>query len=1321
MIAGLRTTLSLLTVLLVLCHVQGRGDEERLKKVLIVVEGPTSLKSRPMGDGRQLAALLGHFQVSTTVVGANDYQPRSIEANDITFYVGFSASNNVPAKFLDDMIRTEKSVVWLNTGFREACQRPDFRRHWGFVVNRFDSTSQFVSVRHNQMLFAKGEPNLNIVEITDRRNVTVVATAQSVGGKRDVPYIVHAGNLIYVADSPFASAGSTDRYLLFADLLHDILGEQHEEAGHSALIRIEDVNPMENPDRLREIADMLSGRGIPFLVGVSPFYVNPGEGIRVSLSDKPDLVDALKYMVQNGGTIVMHGVTHQYRGITGSDYEFWDESSNGPIKDETVEGISRKMDSGIQEFMRNGLYPLIWETPHYTASTKFYQTIVKYFSSAMEQRLSIEDFDFSQFFPYIIYHDLYGQRVYPENLGYVPLDDDIEKGRASVKAIVDGARAHLAVRDGFAACFFHAFVDIRLLEELVDQVQALGYTYIDLREQTHWVKTKDRVILCGSQKYEVTLQDQYLLETTFERNGEIASSTVSPQREKGIVRRYVELAPGQFYKAEPVEFRDRKENLVDRFLRGATQVFHKVFTGEEHWREARPAIVWNHYARGASFNDQTSFISTFRSIGIPVDTLFIGERWDLTQYNLLIVPFGAVDSLLAANFDDMTRFVAEGGDLITDGGPDLVENFGIKIRQTQLRIMKTRERLYPEERVRWRYADLAHKFDADNVDEIFCVDEATEAPLVIGKGWGKGKVLFFATRFDPYSTLGISCYPYLLEYVRLYFQLGPIVRRDNLEVYFDPGFRRTLSTEQLVKQWVKQGVRVVHAAGWHQYPKYTYDYERLLRLAHANGILVYAWIEPPQVSQKFWQQHPEWREKNYRGEDVRPSWRYPVAMTDDRCLSAMAGEYRALLEQFPWDGVNIAEVYYEAARGVLDPQYYTPMNPAARAEIFRKYGFDVTKIFDPQSPSFWKTHPEIVSTLTEYRVQSLRHVYETLLPVLQAAGKGREGFEIIVTAMDSFGSPELREYIGVDMRQILALQKRFGFSLQVEDPEHLWSTDPHRYVTMGDRYAALLNGRDKLLLDLNILQFRKPDKVTPFPTLIQTGTECFQLVREASIGAPRQTIYSESSVNPQDMMLLPYALASGVSYSYDGNGYHVSSPTSFVMKLPADAHELHVDDIAVTPARENMYMIPAGEHRITLPGNPARTFSAHELETRILSITGNLLTVSYGMRSVQFSYASPTRTLVSLNRVPTLVQVDGEGIPFEPMKGNDCFSIYLPPGRHDVVVVAGDVFAYGISFTSFWYTTAVAVFGSIAVFSLLVMYVLLKFVRGRYAQPVEVP
>jgi uncharacterized protein YdaL len=1283
------------------------------KTVLIVCEGSSNLKNPAIGIGRQLGALLGHFNTAVTIKGVNDYVPREMYHYDFIFYNGFQANSPVPAKFADDVMRMDKKVIWLNTGFKEFSAHPGVAEKFGFVVTSVDSVSRYNSVKYNGHLFSKGEQNINVVQMTRKSPATVVATAASSQARKEVPYIVQNGLFTYFADSPFAYADEGSKYLLFADMLHDILGEQHEES-HSALIRIEDVTPMENPENLREIADILSSRNIPFLVGVVPFYVNPSENVRISLSDKPEIVDALKYMVENGGTIVMHGVTHQYKGVTASDYEFWDESTNAPIKGETTEGIARKLEMGIQEFMKNGLYPLVWETPHYTASFQLYQTVAKYFSTAMEQRLGMEDFDYSQFFPYLIHKDLFGQTIYPENLGYIPLDPDMDKNEASVRTILDGARNNLYVRDGFASNFFHAFVDLDLLKQIVDSVQAMGYTYMDMREQTHWVKAKDRVILCGSQAYTITLDDQYLAEGYFARNGEPLKRSTSEQRQKGPVTKEITLEPGQFYKAEPTEFTERPLSFMDQVMLKAKRITDRVFSTEETWRQARPVILWNYHARGAAYNDQASFTAAFNSVNIKVDTIFVGQEINLAPYNLVIVPQTFVDSLRSDQYDMLREFVEQGGNLITDGKNDLADELGIKFADKQFRVSKVRDRYFPEEHISWRYPELVRRFDASDVEEVFCLDEVSEAPLAIGKKLGKGKVIFFATRFDPQSQLGYSQYPYLLEYVRKYCRLGPVMRRDNVEVFFEPGSRRNISTETLVKQWVSEGVRIIHAAGWHQWSKYTYDYARLVSLAHANGILVYAWLEPPQVSQKFWQDHPEWREKNFKGEDVRPSWRYPVALTDPKCVDAMINEYRNILQSFDWDGVNLAELYFEAARGLEDPELFTPMHPSAREAIRHKYGFDLAAIFDHSSPWYWRTNPEVKHAITEFRVAKLQEAYEKLFGMFGDVEKARPGFQVVVTAMDSYGSPELREYIGVDMNSIIGLQKKYSFYLSVEDPEHLWSTSPVRYVNIGRSYAKLVGDSSKVMLDLNILDLQeRSQKVTPFPTLVQTGTECFHLIRSAAEGAPRMVIYSESSVNPQDFIFLPYALASAVDYRPDQAGYVVNSPYSFTVRLPQDYLEVHIDGIPLSPARENSFVVPAGEHQLVFH-TASTNLSSYALQPRILSITGNLLSASYNNRTMDFAYESSTRTLVSVNREPTQVRVDGTDYPYTAMKGNDCFTIFLPEGKHRVSLAAGDPFSYGVSLTSFWSSTAIAIFGGVAIALLLLMYALLVIVRKRY-------
>jgi uncharacterized protein YdaL len=1280
------------------------------QRVLIVVEGKTDMKSVAIGDGRHLATLLCHFHATSTVVGVEEYAPHSLRSFDQVFYIGFNAHNRVPEKFLADVMEDAVPVTWIHTGFLEFSASPAVSKHFGFHVAQIDSVGGYTVVEREHETFTKDEPNLNVVTITDRARVKVLAQAVSPRTKHKLPYIVQSGKFTYIADSPFSSIGSTDRYLLFADMLHDLIGEQHEQS-HTGLVRIEDVNPLNDPGRLRDIADMLSGRGIPFLVGVSPFYVNPAEGLRISLSDKPELVDALKYMVRNGGAIVMHGVTHQYKGVTGSDFEFWDEGVARPIKGETIEGIQRKIEMGIQEFMNNGLFPLIWETPHYGASFQSYRVIAQYFSSAMEQRLAIENIDYGQYFPYLIPRDLFGQKIYPENLGYVPLYPDIKESQKAVQNIIHAARVNLNVRDGYAACFFHPFLDISLLEEIVDSIQAMGYIYADVRDDLNWVKTRDRIIMTGGQNFRLTLADQYLAETFFDEHGDVIRKEVSASRINGPVERSIDLEPGQLYKAEPTEFRERKVGLIEQVAHSVSHAISSIVSHEEQWQEARPLILWNQYARGSAFNDEASLASVFASVGIQVDTLFLGQSLEFGGHNLLIVPFAFVDSLDLKDYDVLDEFVRDGGNLITDTKNYLAENFGIRYSGTTLRVSRVIDRMFPEEPITWRVSELLAKFEADDVDEVFYVDNLTEAPLMIGKSWGKGKLIYIATRFDPASQLGYSLYPYLLEHSRKYFGLAPVVRREALEMFFDPGFRHNISIETLVQQWVRHGIRRIHAAGWHKYPKYTYDYQRLITTAHANGILVYAWLEPPQVSQKFWLDHPEWREKNYKGEDVLSGWRYPVAMTDSRCASAMTEEYANFLEAFDWDGVDIAEMYFGADRGFLDPQYFAPMHPSAREEVRWLYGFDLTSIFDPASPAYWKARPDVRNAVVAYRVGKLEELYRRLLRRFGEIARRREGFEIIVTAMDSYGAPELREYNGVDMSSLIGLRREFGFTLQVEDPETRWSTDPTRYTIMGGQYKERLGGDRGFMLDLNILSFRKPGVITPFPTLIQTGTECFQIIRAAALGAPRSTTYAESSVNPQDMVFLASASAAQVHYERTPNGYTVESPYSFTMKFPRTIGNIIMDGVLVPPFRDNQYMIPAGQHEIGLSQDVTGSLSPYQFYPHILSLTGNLLSCTYGMRTVSFAYESDGRCLVCLSSEPHSVSVDGKPLSFYSMRGYDCFTLYLPTGRHDVEIIAGDAFSYGVNVTSFWSTTAIAAFGALAVVALIGMYAVVRVRR----------
>ena len=98
-----------------------------------------------------------------------------------------------------------------------------------------------------------------------------------------------------------------------------------------ALIRLEDVSPWYalNPKRLellRHIADYLASRHVPFQVAMIPVYLDPAAGIYIGL-DSPDdprakkFIATIHYMLSKGGSIGLHGYTHQMdQGVTGGQY-----------------------------------------------------------------------------------------------------------------------------------------------------------------------------------------------------------------------------------------------------------------------------------------------------------------------------------------------------------------------------------------------------------------------------------------------------------------------------------------------------------------------------------------------------------------------------------------------------------------------------------------------------------------------------------------------------------------------------------------------------------------------------------------------------------------------------------------------------------------------------------------------------------------------------------------------------------------------------------------------------------------------------------------
>src|SRR5262249_45776090 len=159
----------------------------------------------------------------------------------------------------------------------------------------------------------------------------------------------------------FSYIGPRDRYLVLADLLHDILGVEHP-TNHRAMVRLEDVGAMVSVQAMKTLSDYLWTRHIPYSVAVIPKYVHPlgvsndGVAQTVPLEQALNLKKSFDYAVARGGEIVMHGYTHQYTdianqvsGVSGDDYEFWNMNSNLPVAEDSTEWSLDRYRAGLAD------------------------------------------------------------------------------------------------------------------------------------------------------------------------------------------------------------------------------------------------------------------------------------------------------------------------------------------------------------------------------------------------------------------------------------------------------------------------------------------------------------------------------------------------------------------------------------------------------------------------------------------------------------------------------------------------------------------------------------------------------------------------------------------------------------------------------------------------------------------------------------------------------------------------------------------------------------------------------------------------------------
>jgi len=526
------------------------------KNVLILYDNAGEFGHTGKEHAILLENLLGHFNATVTLQPVFQYQSGQLDGHDVVFYIGSTFDvqnywkNNEQQNYqnyLADVAATNTPIVWINHNLRSLVEElggpTEFINKYGFQFLGIDNDRKFNRVEYKNVELHKGvvvyanpgtsqigctnESNgeewkdgidapgpwacdtvMNTVRIVDTNKVTVYATAYSTHGIDNeltkVPYVTRSENFWYIGDLPFMFFSEEDRYLVFADLLHEILDSGINEQEKYILLRLEDISPHTNTLDLEKITAYLELEKIPFTFAAVAAYKDP-KGI--NNNDVPQYIKMpgssiakiiKRYYDKGIASVVMHGYSHQwsnennpFSGITGEDFEFFrvtmndDNSLNfvGSLPGDSARWAANRITDAAHLFLDSGFKAFAWEAAHYMASETAYLAIREVFPIHYGRLIYFSDETpnegfFGQFFPYPIDRDSYGYQLIPENMGNVTLNPVPGYREVLPDDLVRYTEKLSVVRDRVASFFYHPALGVDHLKEVVDGARRNGYRFI---------------------------------------------------------------------------------------------------------------------------------------------------------------------------------------------------------------------------------------------------------------------------------------------------------------------------------------------------------------------------------------------------------------------------------------------------------------------------------------------------------------------------------------------------------------------------------------------------------------------------------------------------------------------------------------------------------------------------------------------------------------------------------------------------------------------------------------------------------------------------
>ncbi|MDN3017912.1 polysaccharide deacetylase family protein [Paenibacillus sp. BSR1-1] len=459
------------------------GKEPVNNKVLIIY---TQTGFENLTQIRILDSLIGHFSNNISIIKDSQIGSVNLEQYTHLFYFGLE---QVKVDLRDSIKRFNGPVFIIGKNIEQF--------GLSFVTAKGETLIKAVSLKEKGLTIPLPEERLALKMEADS-TAQVLLEGMNKEGK-NIPLLIRKDRFYYLAsESLFNPIGNFLGEVLFPFFNHP------KNNLHNKYLRLEDINPKTDPDRLMEIAKYLKEKNIPYIISLIPVYSDAKSKTEVHLSDSPKLVKTLRFMQNHGGSIILHGYRHKYKDSeTGEGFEFWDVENDRPIFQEKDEAVKKRQDfhseeeyiknsedferkyietiieKGIQELVTHKLYPLAFEAPHYAMSETGYQVLSKHFSTYVGH-IQLTDQSWQGVYAPLFETEpsyLHGMKVLPETVGYV-----VDGDKNSINEIEKKYLINENFSDAYISGFYHPYLGLQKLKSLVTAFESVPNTeWLDLK------------------------------------------------------------------------------------------------------------------------------------------------------------------------------------------------------------------------------------------------------------------------------------------------------------------------------------------------------------------------------------------------------------------------------------------------------------------------------------------------------------------------------------------------------------------------------------------------------------------------------------------------------------------------------------------------------------------------------------------------------------------------------------------------------------------------------------------------------------------------